>query len=194
VRPNPETCVNLDHAQPSASYSEQHLGYGFGVSAASSTRRLLAPSPSSGGGRTPPAINYGRPRAALVAAAKVRRSSVQAGPEIMSVSIRFRPISRTKHNPRSASMLPSVVAAAAAIRRASSSLSNLAAERRPGSMSYLVHLLSSSESMDINSLASLDFGSTSSNPSINLKYSGPSLSISALACLVSVSTVSVSVC
>jgi hypothetical protein len=33
---------------------------------------------------------------------------------------------------------------------------------------YLVHLLSSSESMDINSLASLDFGSTCSNPSINL--------------------------
>ena len=45
-------------------------------------------------------------------------------------------------------------------------------------MPYLVHLLSSSESMDINSLASLDFGSTSSNPSINLKYSGPSLSSS----------------
>src|SRR6516225_11548380 len=63
---------------------------------------------------------------------------------------------------------------------------------RPGCSSkwpYLVHLLSSSESIDMNSLASLDFGSTSSNPSINLKYSGPSLSISASACLVSVSTV-----
>ena len=45
-------------------------------------------------------------------------------------------------------------------------------------MPYLVHLLSSSESMDMNSLTSLDFGSTCSNPSINLKYSGPSLSIS----------------
>src|SRR5262249_40708086 len=36
--------------------------------------------------------------------------------------------------------------------------------------------------------ALLDFESTCSNPSINLKYSGPSLSISASACLVSVST------
>jgi len=33
---------------------------------------------------------------------------------------------------------------------------------------YLAHLLSSSESMVIKSLASLDFGSTCSNPSINL--------------------------
>src|SRR5262249_53628122 len=55
------------------------------------------------------------------------------------------------------------------------------------------HPLSSSESIDMNSLASLDFGSTFSNPSINLKYSGPSLSISASACLVSISTVLVSV-
>jgi hypothetical protein len=60
-------------------------------------------------------------------------------------------------------------------------------------MPYLVHPLSSSERMDMNSLASLDFGSTRSNPSINLKYSGPSLSISASACLVSVSAVLVSV-
>ena len=60
-------------------------------------------------------------------------------------------------------------------------------------MPYLVHLLSSSESMDMNSSASLDFGSTCSNPSINLKYSGPSLSISASACLMNVSTVLVSV-
>src|SRR5262249_39021595 len=36
--------------------------------------------------------------------------------------------------------------------------------------------------------ALLDFESTCSNPSINLKYSGPSLLISASACLVSVST------
>jgi hypothetical protein len=57
---------------------------------------------------------------------------------------------------------------------------------------YLVQLLSSSESMDMNSSASLDFGSTCSNPSINLKYSGPSLSISASACLVSISAVLVS--
>jgi hypothetical protein len=64
--------------------------------------------------------------------------------------------------------------------------------RRPSlflEMPYLLHLLSSSESMDMNSSASLDFGSTRSNPSINLKYSGPSLSISASACLVSISTV-----
>jgi hypothetical protein len=64
--------------------------------------------------------------------------------------------------------------------------------RRPSlflEMPYLLHLLSSSESMDMNSSASLDFGSTCSNPSINLKYSGPSLSISASACLVSISTV-----
>ena len=58
---------------------------------------------------------------------------------------------------------------------------------------HLVQFLSSCESIDINSLASLELGSTCSNPSINLKYSGPSLSISASACLVNVSTVLVSV-
>src|SRR6516165_8996243 len=76
----------------------------------------------------------------------------------------------------------------AAILLASSFVSNFAADRRP-EMPYLVQFLSSAESMDINSLASLELGSTCSNPSINLKYSGPSLSISASACLVNVSTV-----
>src|SRR5262249_29368151 len=54
---------------------------------------------------------------------------------------------------------------------------------------YLVQLLSSSESMDINSLASLELGSTCSNPSINLKYSEPSLlATSDPACLLSASS------
>jgi hypothetical protein len=57
---------------------------------------------------------------------------------------------------------------------------------------YLVQRLSSSESIDIKSLPSLEFGSTCSNPSIILEYSGPSLSINASACLPSVSTVLVS--
>jgi len=56
----------------------------------------------------------------------------------------------------------------AAIRLASSFVSSVAAALRPGSSLYLVQLLSSSESMEINSLASLDFGSTRSNPSISL--------------------------
>ena len=56
-----------------------------------------------------------------------------------------------------------------AICRASSFVSNFAAERRLDfEMPYLVQFLSSSESMDINSLSSLELGSTFSNPSINL--------------------------
>lgn len=54
---------------------------------------------------------------------------------------------------------------------------------------YLVQRLSRPESMDINSLPSLEFGSTWSNPSINLEYSGPSLPSSASACLPSAWTV-----
>src|SRR5215469_14869757 len=80
----------------------------------------------------------------------------------------------------------------AAILLASSFVSNLAAARRLGSRReqahYLEQSLTSPESMDINSLASLESGSTSSNPSINLEYSGPSLAASASICLVSVST------
>jgi hypothetical protein len=66
------------------------------------------------------ATNCVPPHAAPLAAGRVRRSSVQAGPVIMSVSIHSRPPWPMKHKPRSAAMLPSVAAAAAAIRRASS--------------------------------------------------------------------------
>jgi hypothetical protein len=47
LRPNLRPCANQDHGRRWASYSEQHLGSGFGASAASITRRLLALSPSS---------------------------------------------------------------------------------------------------------------------------------------------------
>jgi hypothetical protein len=49
LRPNSRSCANLDHGQRSVSYSERRPGYGFGVSAASITRRWLALSPSSCG-------------------------------------------------------------------------------------------------------------------------------------------------
>src|SRR6516162_284493 len=52
---------------------------------------------------------------------------------------------------------------------------------------HLVQSLSSSKSMDKSSLPSLEVRSTCSNPSAILRYSGPSLSTSALACLVSAS-------
>ena len=91
--PNPPTWANMDHGRRWASYSERCLGSGFGASAASITRHSLAPSPSSGGGRTLPATNYGLPHAAPVAAAKVRPSSIQAGLAIMLASVRFRPAS-----------------------------------------------------------------------------------------------------
>ena len=48
----------------------------------------------------------------------------------------------------------------------------LAASAPVANRHYLEQNLSSPESMDINSLASLESGSTSSNPSINLEYSG----------------------
>jgi hypothetical protein len=67
------------------------LGCGYGASAASITRRLLARWPSSGGGRTLPATNYGRLLAVPVAATKELPSSIQAGPEITLASIRSRP-------------------------------------------------------------------------------------------------------
>jgi hypothetical protein len=85
----------MDRGQPSVSYSEQRLGCGCGVSAASITRRLLARSPSSSGGRTLPAINYGLALAAPVAAAKERLSSIQAGPAIILAFSRFQLLSST---------------------------------------------------------------------------------------------------
>jgi len=85
--------VKLDYDRRSVSYSKRRLGCGCGVSAASITRRSLAPWPSSGGDRTPPATNYALALAAPVAAAKVQRSSTQAGPAIILGSVRFRPTS-----------------------------------------------------------------------------------------------------
>jgi hypothetical protein len=86
----------LDHPPRSASCSEQRLGCGCGASGASITRRWLALSLSSGGGRTLPATNYGLVFAAPVAAAKEQPSSTQAGPAIISASSRFRSMSATK--------------------------------------------------------------------------------------------------
>ena len=88
--------MNLDDDRRSASYSERHHGFGCGVSAASITRRWRALSPSSCGGRTPAATNCVPAHAVLVAAGKVRPSSVQAGPAIISASIRFRLKSPTR--------------------------------------------------------------------------------------------------
>jgi len=51
--PNSATCANTGHDQPWASYIERLLGCGCGVSVVSTTPRLLAPSRSSDGGRTP---------------------------------------------------------------------------------------------------------------------------------------------
>jgi hypothetical protein len=89
----------MDRGQHSVSYSEQRLGSGFGASAASITRRLLAPSPSSGGGRMSLVTNCGLPHAAPVAAAKVRPSSIQAGLVIMLASVHFRRMSMTRLTP-----------------------------------------------------------------------------------------------
>jgi hypothetical protein len=56
-----------------------------------------------GGGRTLRAINYALVRAAPVAAAKVRPSSIQAGPAIILASIRFQlALSSSKHLPHAA--------------------------------------------------------------------------------------------
>jgi hypothetical protein len=66
----------MDRGQPSVSYIERLLGCGCGVSAANTTRRSLALSLSSDGGRTLPAINYGLALGAPVAAAKVRPFSI----------------------------------------------------------------------------------------------------------------------
>jgi hypothetical protein len=54
LRPNPATCVQMDHAQPSVSYSDPLLG----ASAASITRRVLVLSRSSAGGLTHQATSY----------------------------------------------------------------------------------------------------------------------------------------
>jgi hypothetical protein len=83
------TWSNKEHRRLSASYSERRLGFGCGVSAAS-TRRWRARSPSSCGGRRRQATNCASPHAAQTAAGKAQRSSGQVGPVIMSASIRFR--------------------------------------------------------------------------------------------------------
>ena len=80
----------------SVSFSKRRLGCGCGASVASIIRRLPAPWLSSVGGRILRATNFGVPRAAPAAAAKVRPSSIQAGPAIILASVRFRRISVTK--------------------------------------------------------------------------------------------------
>ena len=67
-----------------------------GVAVVRTTRPLLARSPSFYGGRRYQATNCAPPRAAPVAAAKVQCSSIQAGPAIISASIRFRLKSPTR--------------------------------------------------------------------------------------------------
>ena len=93
LRPNFRLCANSDHGQRSANCSEQRLGSGYGANAASITRRLLVPLPSSGGDRTRPVTNYELALAAPVAAVRVQPSSIQAGPAIILASVRFRPAS-----------------------------------------------------------------------------------------------------
>jgi hypothetical protein len=90
LRPNPATCANMDRGRPSASYSKQRLGCGYGASAASITHRWRAQSPSSCGGRMLQATNCVPAHAVLIAGKKVRPSSARAGPAIISVFIRFR--------------------------------------------------------------------------------------------------------
>ena len=89
LRPNSQPCASWDHGQHSVSCGERRLGYGYGVSVVSIARRLLALSPLSCGGRMHQAINCVPAHAALAAAEKVPHSSGQAGPVIMSASIRF---------------------------------------------------------------------------------------------------------
>jgi hypothetical protein len=78
---------------------------GFGVSGVSITRRWLALSPSSCGGQTHQAISCVLAHDAPPAAEKARLSNVQVGAVIISGSIHSRPAPRSKHSPRSASML-----------------------------------------------------------------------------------------
>jgi hypothetical protein len=75
---------------------ERHHGFGCGVSGASITRRLLAPSLSFCGVRTLQATNCAPAHAAPPAAGKVRPSNARAGPAITSASIRFRPATPTR--------------------------------------------------------------------------------------------------
>jgi hypothetical protein len=63
---------------------------------ASITRRWLAPSSASCGGRMLQATNCVPVHAVLIAAEKARPSSGQAGPAIISASIRFRLAPPTK--------------------------------------------------------------------------------------------------
>ena len=88
------SCVNLDDDRRSASYSERRHGFGCGVSGASITHRWRAQSPSPCGGRMLQATNCVPAHAAPVAVRKARPFSVQAGPAIMSASIRSRPTSQ----------------------------------------------------------------------------------------------------
>jgi hypothetical protein len=90
--PNCRRCATLDHRLHSASYSGRRLGFGCGVSGASITRRSLAQLPSSFGGRMLQATNCVPAHAVLIAAEKARPSSGQAGPAIISGSIRFRSV------------------------------------------------------------------------------------------------------
>jgi hypothetical protein len=102
------------------SYNYRPRGYGFGASAASITRRLLAPSPSSGGGRMSLVTNCGLPHAAPVAAAKVRPSSTQVGQAIMLASVRFRRMSMTRLTPNARSSAAAARLAATTDSKASS--------------------------------------------------------------------------
>src|SRR5437764_2062367 len=127
----------------------------------------------------PRAITLSHRRMGVVHHSKKRRSTSATGQKRTLFSVcRLRQLRDIRRDP------PGRILAEQLCRRSPSRLFS--------EMPYLVHLLSSSESMDINSLASLDFGSTSSNPSINLKYSGPSLLSSDSACLLSASSVLVS--
>ena len=94
LRPNYRRCAKLDHGRRWANYSGRRPGCGCGVSVASITRRLLARSLSSDGDQMLPATSCALAHAARVAVRKARPFSVQAGPAIMSASIRSRPTSQ----------------------------------------------------------------------------------------------------
>jgi hypothetical protein len=76
-------------SQRLASYRARPPGCGFGVNAVSTTRRWLAPWPSSAGARIYRATGYGSAPGAARAARRARRSSIPAGAAMTWVSCRF---------------------------------------------------------------------------------------------------------
>jgi hypothetical protein len=83
------TSWSEDRSRPWASYTAPRPGCGSGAKGASTTRRWLAPSPSSAGAQTCRATGSGNAPGAALAATGARRSSIPVGAAMMLASCRF---------------------------------------------------------------------------------------------------------